>query len=164
MLYCGSEPLHRSVVTQLFVREIRARTAFERWHDRLSADVRRITKNSTTFRQRKWCLTPNHRIVCATRMGSGPSHHHSVMRMSRSCLSPSLLTVFADLVVAVNIGVVLAMLHFMRRMAVSVETQQLTEQDLQSELAHEGLGKLPEGVMVYAIEGPFFFGAVEKFE
>jgi len=75
-----------------------------------------------------------------------------------------LLTVFADLVVAVNIGVVLAMLHFMRRMASSVETQQLTEQDLQSELTHEGLGTLPEGVMVYSIEGPFFFGAVENFE
>jgi SulP family sulfate permease len=75
-----------------------------------------------------------------------------------------LLTVFADLVVAVNIGVVLAMLHFMRRMAASVETQHLTEQDLQSELQYEGLGKLPEGVMVYAIEGPFFFGAVENFE
>lgn len=75
-----------------------------------------------------------------------------------------LLTVFADLVVAVNIGVVLAMLHFMRRMAASVETQQLTAQDLQSELQHEGLAKLPEGVMVYAIEGPFFFGAVENFE
>jgi len=75
-----------------------------------------------------------------------------------------LLTVFADLVVAVNIGVVLAMLHFMRRMASSVETQQLSEQDLQSELAHEGFTKLPEGVMVYSIEGPFFFGAVENFE
>jgi SulP family sulfate permease len=75
-----------------------------------------------------------------------------------------LLTVFADLVVAVNIGVVLAMLHFMRRMASSVETLHLTEQDLQSELTHEGLGKLPEGVIVYSIEGPFFFGAVENFE
>lgn len=75
-----------------------------------------------------------------------------------------LLTVFADLVVAVNIGVVLAMLHFMRRMAASVETQQLTEQNLQSELQYQGLDKLPEGVMVYAIEGPFFFGAVENFE
>ena len=74
------------------------------------------------------------------------------------------LTVFADLVVAVNIGVVLAMLHFMRRMASSVETQHLTQQDLQSELAYEGIGKLPEGVMVYSIEGPFFFGAVENFE
>jgi len=75
-----------------------------------------------------------------------------------------LLTVFADLVVAVNIGVILAMLHFMRRMATAVETQNLTEKELGSELAYEGFDKLPEGVLIYAIEGPFFFGAVENFE
>lgn len=75
-----------------------------------------------------------------------------------------LLTVFADLVVAVNIGVILAMLQFMRRMASSVEMQQLSEQDLASELAVEGRVNLPAGVMVYSLEGPFFFGAVENFE
>lgn len=74
------------------------------------------------------------------------------------------LTVFADLVVAVNIGVILAMLQFMRRMAASVEMQHLSEQDLTPELTHEGFSKLPDGVMVYSIEGPFFFGAVENFE
>jgi SulP family sulfate permease len=79
-------------------------------------------------------------------------------------LTTFLLTVFADLVVAVNIGVILAMLHFMKRMASSVEMQKVTEQELESELAIEGIGKLPDGVMVYAIEGPFFFGAVENFE
>lgn len=79
-------------------------------------------------------------------------------------LTTFLLTVFADLVVAVNIGVILAMLHFMKRMASSVEMQKITEKDLESELASEGIGKLPDGVMVYAIEGPFFFGAVENFE
>ncbi len=74
------------------------------------------------------------------------------------------LTVFADLVIAVNIGVILATLHFMRRMASSVEVQRLTEKDLETELAHGGFIKLPPGVLVYAIEGPFFFGAVENFE
>lgn len=75
-----------------------------------------------------------------------------------------LLTVFADLVVAVNIGVILAMLHFMRRMSTVVETQNLTEKDLEPELTAEGFKKLPAGVMIYSIEGPFFFGAVENFE
>lgn len=75
-----------------------------------------------------------------------------------------LLTVFADLVVAVNIGVILAMLHFMRRMATAVETQNLTEKELEPELLAEGFNKLPAGVLIYAIEGPFFFGAVENFE
>ena len=74
------------------------------------------------------------------------------------------LTVFADLVVAVNIGVILATLHFMRRMASSVEVQQLSEKELRRELADQGMAQLPPGALVYAIEGPFFFGAVENFE
>ena len=48
------------------------------------------------------------------------------------------LTVFADLVVAVNIGVILATLHFLRRMASSVEVQRVSEQDLHRELAPQG--------------------------
>ena len=74
------------------------------------------------------------------------------------------LTVFTDLVVAVNIGVILAMLQFLRRMASSVQTQQLTDKDLEMELVYHGKLTLPPGVLVYAIEGPFFFGAVENFE
>ena len=74
------------------------------------------------------------------------------------------LTVFADLVVAVNIGVILAMFQFLRRMASSVEVQQLGGDELESELARKGWVDLPPGVMVYSIEGPFFFGAVDTFE
>jgi SulP family sulfate permease len=73
------------------------------------------------------------------------------------------LTVFVDLVVAVNIGVIIATLHFLRRMASSVEVQQLTPQELSREFAHRGLS-FPPGVLVFAVEGPFFFGAVENFE
>lgn len=74
------------------------------------------------------------------------------------------LTVFSDLVIAVNIGVVLAMLHFLRRMASSVEVQQVVEQDLQQELHRSGQQHLPPGVLIYTIEGPLFFGAAETFE
>ena len=74
------------------------------------------------------------------------------------------LTVFADLVVAVNIGVILATLHFLRRMAASVEVGLVAEQDLHKEYAHLGFDNLPHDVMVYAVDGPFFFGAVENFE
>lgn len=74
------------------------------------------------------------------------------------------LTVFADLVVAVNIGVILAVLHFMRRMAGSVEVQQLSGAELQHELALQARAELPPGVLVYSVEGPFFFGAVDHFE
>ena len=74
------------------------------------------------------------------------------------------LTVFADLVVAVNIGVILAMLHFMRRMANSVEVRPASEQELGPALAAAGLAVLPAETLVYTLDGPFFFGAVENFE
>jgi sulfate permease, SulP family len=64
-------------------------------------------------------------------------------------------------VVAVNIGVILAMLHFMRRMASSVEVRPTTEEELALE---SGAMRIPQDVVVYSVEGPFFFGAVENFE
>jgi SulP family sulfate permease len=70
-----------------------------------------------------------------------------------------LLTVFVDLVVAVNVGVVLAALVFMRRMAETVRVDQQNVEDM----AGEGV-VLPASVLVYRIEGPFFFGAAEKLE
>ncbi|HUH86724.1 MAG TPA: SulP family inorganic anion transporter [Pusillimonas sp.] len=79
-----------------------------------------------------------------------------------------LLTVFADLVVAVNIGVVLAMMHFLQRMARSVAVQRQNGLTLTQELAgllqEHGLERLPDDIMVYQIEGPLFYGAAETFE
>lgn len=69
-----------------------------------------------------------------------------------------LLTVFADLVVAVNIRVILAILHFLRRIAAAVEVQQMGEEKLRGELLDQGLTNLPARVLVYEIDGPFFFG------
>lgn len=69
------------------------------------------------------------------------------------------LTVFADLVIAVNVGVILSSLLFMRRMAQSVE---VVEHPLANESGERR--QLPPGVVVYRIDGPFFFGAVEKLE
>jgi sulfate permease, SulP family len=74
------------------------------------------------------------------------------------------LTVFVDLVVAVNIGVIIAVLQFIRRMSSSVEVEQMSEEQLAGELQQQNLTVLPEGVLVYAMEGPFFFGAVEMFQ
>ncbi|MBK8959735.1 MAG: sulfate permease [Proteobacteria bacterium] len=75
-----------------------------------------------------------------------------------------LLTVFVDLVVAVNVGVILAVLHFLRRMSEVVDTQPMDAEELQEELADNGLATLPPDVLVYEIDGPMFFGAVENFE
>lgn len=74
-----------------------------------------------------------------------------------------ILTVFVDLVVAVNIGVILATLHFLRRMAASVEVELQSGPQLDDELRLRGL-TVPPDVLVYRVEGPFFFGAVENFE
>jgi SulP family sulfate permease len=76
------------------------------------------------------------------------------------------LTVLTDLVVAVNIGVILAMLQFLRRMSASVEVSRQDAPDLEHELSRDGgePSGLPPGVLVYGIDGPFFFGAVENFE
>lgn len=75
------------------------------------------------------------------------------------------LTVFADLVVAVNIGVVLAVLHFLRRMAESVVVRRQNGEQLNKELAGHGIhGGVPDGVLIYAVEGPFFFAAADVFQ
>jgi SulP family sulfate permease len=74
------------------------------------------------------------------------------------------LTVFADLVVAVNVGVILAMLQFLRRMSSSVEVREENDHTLRAELAARGLNRLPSDVMVYSIDGPFFFGAVDTLD
>lgn len=74
------------------------------------------------------------------------------------------LTIFTDLVLAVEVGVILAMLNFFRRMTVAVGVRALDDAGLAE---HAGGGEtidLPEGVIVYTIDGPFFFGAIEQFE
>ena len=74
------------------------------------------------------------------------------------------LTVFADLVIAVNVGIILAILQFMRRMTEVVEAKPATGRGLRAELAELGIEALPQDVMVYDIVGPMFFGAVENFK
>lgn len=79
------------------------------------------------------------------------------------------LTVLVDLTVAIEVGVVLAAVLFMHRMANAVEVQthaRIIQQD------EDDFGRpvppvpapadLPEGVEVYQISGPFFFGAAAK--
>lgn len=74
-----------------------------------------------------------------------------------------LLTVFSDLVIAVNIGVILAALLFMKRMSETVVLQQQSGAELGKEAAN-GNFKLPPRTVVFNMEGPFFFGAAERLE
>lgn len=107
-------------------------------------------------------------FVVAWNMSEAPHFLRMVRRAPRADVAILLitfaLTVLTDLVVAVNIGVILATLHFLRRMAGAVEVQRLAGEALAGELASSGAGDPPPGVLVYAIEGPFFFGAVERLE
>ena len=79
-----------------------------------------------------------------------------------------LLTVIFDLTIAIEVGLVIACLLFMRRMAettqVSVITDEIdpnTERDVQ---LHEEHLIVPDGVEVYEINGPYFFGIANRFE
>ncbi|HWX19289.1 MAG TPA: sulfate permease [Candidatus Binatia bacterium] len=75
------------------------------------------------------------------------------------------LTVVVDLTVAVEIGMVLAAVLFIKR---SSETTQIMAVDESTETEgtqHSLVGKaVPKGVMVYRMMGAFFFGAVDKLE
>lgn len=71
-----------------------------------------------------------------------------------------LLTVFADLVIAVNVGVLLAALLFMKRMSETVQIEGESEENLASVCP---IG-VPRGVQIYTINGPLFFGAAATFE
>ena len=74
------------------------------------------------------------------------------------------LTIITDLVVAVNIGVILAMFEFLRRMSASVEVVEEKPQSLRGELDGPGIEALPPGTMVYSINGPFFYGSVDSLQ
>ena len=74
------------------------------------------------------------------------------------------LTVFVNLVVAVNVGVILAMLFFIRRMHQLVNVEVQDEESIADELSGEGLPQFPKNTLIYAIQGPFFFGVAEKIE
>jgi SulP family sulfate permease len=80
-------------------------------------------------------------------------------------LSAFSLTVIIDLTVAVEIGMVLAAILFIKRVS---ETSQITAVDEVSETEgshHSLIGKeIPAGVMIYRMFGAFFFGAADKLE
>ncbi|APR87448.1 Putative sulfate permease [Minicystis rosea] len=68
-----------------------------------------------------------------------------------------LLTVFFDMVVAVSVGIVLAAMLFMRRMAEITETKLTLDNTVET-----GSIALPPGVGYYEVNGPLFFGAAQK--
>ena len=72
------------------------------------------------------------------------------------------LTVFVDLTVAVQVGIVVASLLFMKRMSDLTHVQGITAADPDDDEAAEIRRDIPPGVEVYEVNGPFFFGAADK--
>jgi sulfate permease, SulP family len=79
------------------------------------------------------------------------------------------LTVIFDLTVAIEVGLIIACLLFMRRMAETTDVNViLNEIDLNEEIDIKSCNlehlNIPNGVEVYEINGPYFFGAGNSFE
>lgn len=96
----------------------------------------------------------------------------SLMKNSKSdvavLLTTFLLTVIFDLTIAIEIGLLLALVLFMKRMSevthITVSKDQL-DLSHESEIYHEEEKlTVPKGVEVYEIDGPFFFGVANKFD
>jgi sulfate permease, SulP family len=107
-------------------------------------------------------------VFVALRMGEW----HEMKRLRLMPLSDAVvlvttfaLTVIFDLVVAVEVGMVLAAMLFIKRVSETTEVSRVFESDVLESPEQLVAGKeIPEGVLVFRIFGPFLFGAAEKME
>ena len=79
------------------------------------------------------------------------------------------LTIIFDLTIAIEVGLIIACLLFMKRMSETTDVKAITEEIDLNQDAEFSTGDLdhliiPQGVEVYEINGPYFFGAGNKFE
>jgi SulP family sulfate permease len=108
-------------------------------------------------------------IVVAYNMSEIPKFRR-VLHMPRSdagvMLATFFITVFVDLVTAVEVGMVLASFQFMIKMSRVSRVEIVNPEDDPVYSRQQSLeGKvIPPGVAVYSIDGPFFFGAAEEFQ
>ncbi len=99
-------------------------------------------------------------------------HFASILKGPRSdrlvLLLTFLLTVLVDLTLAVQVGVVLSSLLFMRRMSELANVSEITrelkgDEDPEFDPMSIALCEVPSGVEVYEVNGPFFFGIADTF-
>lgn len=94
----------------------------------------------------------------------------SVLKGPRSdaavLLTTFLLTVLIDLTVAIEIGMVLAVFLFMRKMIKFSNVNMIVKEMERNQVDEEGIAKynIPKNVEVFEITGPLFFGAAYKFK
>jgi sulfate permease, SulP family len=110
-------------------------------------------------------------VVVSWHMGE-VRNFFSMLRKNRMdvivLLTTFFLTVFFDLILAIQIGMILASFLFMKRMSEATSIQNAKEflsakDDAEVDLFEEELSEIPEGVTMYEINGPLFFGAAQKF-
>lgn len=105
-------------------------------------------------------------IVVAYNMGEWHSFL-SVLKSNRYdaliLLTTFFLTIFFDLIIAIEIGIVLAAFVFMKRMSDIAQFNLLGEDEENQEEKEEKIA-LPKGVIVYEINSPLFFGVAQRFQ
>jgi sulfate permease, SulP family len=94
---------------------------------------------------------------------SGPRSDAAVL------LTTFFLTLLVDLTMGIGVGMVLASFLFMRRMSEVTDIRHITDDlgddsDELEEVDQISTRSVPPGIEVYEIDGPFFFGAAEKFK
>lgn len=103
------------------------------------------------------------------------SEHHIFRRLLKSpksditvLFTTFALTVIFDLTIAIEIGMVLAVILFVRRMAnvsnISIITREIKDVEEITDINSIQSRTVPNGVEVYEVNGPFFFGAATKFK
>jgi len=107
-------------------------------------------------------------FMVAYRMGEW-DNFQELMRSTKSDFAVLLitfaLTVFFDLTIAVGAGLTIAGVLFVRRMEEITQIKLVTpESDLETGEDSVREKEIPEGVLVFRIEGPFFFGVAEKLD
>jgi SulP family sulfate permease len=94
----------------------------------------------------------------------------SMCRQSRSDIAilftTMILTIIFDLTIAIEVGLIMAVILFVRRI---METSKISVLRDEMDLHHDGEDgdvhlSIPKGVEVYEINGPLFFGVATKFE
>jgi sulfate permease, SulP family len=99
-------------------------------------------------------------LAVAWRMGEAKHVAHTLRAAPKSdvavLVACYLCTVLFDMVVGVSVGVMLAALLLMRRMAELVSARPLTDTPHHTDRA------VPRGVVLYEVAGPLFFGAAQK--
>jgi len=105
-------------------------------------------------------------MVVAWNMGEW-SEVPEILKLSRADIAVWVitftLTVLADLTVAVEAGMILAALLYIRKVTVTTTVSRVTPDYVADGVAHSlQSNPIPDGVVVYRIHGPFLFGATDK--